>query len=83
MNFLNELLIATANLPNPNQGFDWIKDVIEQVIFVGVAFVLLKFVFKLKIGQIVISILIGGVVYYSIRNTEKVFGWIEAFLNTF
>ncbi|MFD1387553.1 hypothetical protein ACFQ4Z_12155 [Oceanobacillus oncorhynchi subsp. oncorhynchi] len=81
MNILTDLLIATADLPDPTQGFDWFRDIIEQVVVFGVIFVLTKFVFKLKIGQIVLALAIGGFAYYAIRNTETVFGWFEALLD--
>lgn len=82
MYFFNKLLLGASKLPDPTEGFDWATDLIQQVVILAVIFVLTKFVFKLKIGQIIVALVIGGFVYYAITNTEKVFGWIEALLNT-
>ncbi|MEK4303708.1 TcpD family membrane protein [Oceanobacillus sp. FSL K6-0251] len=82
MNFFTNLMIATGNLPNINTGANWFTDVVEQIVVIIIIAIVAKFVAKLKIGQIVIAVIIGGFVYYTIRNTETVLGWIEALLNT-
>ena len=82
MNLLNNLLIGTANLPDITEGVNWGSNIIEQVVLLVAIFLFAKFLIKLKIGQIIGAMVVGGIVWFGIRNTEKVFGWIEALLET-
>lgn len=82
MNFLSNVVLATANLPSITTGGNWFTGIIEQIVVLFVIYLIVKNFAKFKIGAIISCMVIGGVVYFAVRNWNTVYGWIEALINT-
>lgn len=82
MNMLYTFLIASANLPSLDGITNWGQQIIEQVVMLTVFFLVGKYLINLKIGKIVMITILGGVIYFIIRNWSTVSNWINAFIDT-
>ncbi|MBP2079643.1 hypothetical protein [Oceanobacillus polygoni] len=83
MNFLNKLLIASADLPTLDGVENWGIEVAKQAVVIIVVFLVAKYFAKLRFGQIIICCVLGGVVTFVVGNWDYVSRMIEAFINTF
>lgn len=83
MNFLNKLLIASADLPTLDGVENWGLEVAKQAIVIIVIILVTKYFAKLRVGQIIVCCLLGGAVTFVVGNWDTISGWAEAFINTF
>lgn len=72
--------IAADELPDLRGVSSWFSDIIEQAILMIVIFLVTKYLVNMKIGSIIMSCVIAGVVYFVVRNWTVVSGWIEALM---
>ena len=82
MEFINAMVLASADLPTLDGIENWGLQVIQQAILLIVIFLVTKHLAKFKVGAIIISCVVGGAVYFVVRNWSTVSGWVEAFINT-
>ena len=83
MSILSSLILATnSNLPSLDGITNWGQQIIEQVVMLTVFFLIGKYLIDLKIGKIVMITVLGGVIYFIIRNWTTVSNWINAFIDT-
>lgn len=79
--FLNHLILAQAGLPTLDGIENWALQVVQQAIVIIVIFLVTKHLAKFKFGAIIVCCVVGGIVYFVVRNWETVASWIEAFMN--
>lgn len=82
MEFINAMVLASTDLPTLDGIENWALQVIQQAILLIVIFLVTKHLAKFKVGAIIISCVVGGAVYFIVRNWNTVSGWVEAFINT-
>lgn len=81
MSLISNLVLAQAGLPTLGGVENWALEVVQQAIVIIVIFLVTKHLAKFKFGAIIVSCIVGGIVYFVVRNWETVSGWIEAFMN--
>lgn len=77
----NSLVIA-SDLPTLGGVEDWSLEIVQQAIVIIIIFLITKHLAKFKFGAIIVSCVVGGIVYFVVRNWETVAGWVEAFIDT-
>lgn len=83
MNFFNYMILGQTDLPTLGGVENWGLEVVQQAIVIIMIFLVTKHLAKFKIGSIIVSCVVGGAVYFVVRNWDTVSGWVEAFINTF
>lgn len=83
MGFFNQLVLARAGLPTFGGVESWALEVVQQAIVIIIIFLITKHLAKFKFGAIIVCCVVGGIVYFVVRNWNTVAGWVEAFINTF
>jgi len=81
MSLISNLVLAQAGLPTLGGIENWALEVVQQAIVIIVIFLVTKHLAKFKFGAIIVCCIVGGIVYFVVRNWETVSGWIEAFMN--
>lgn len=82
MEFFNDLVLAQADLPNFGGIENWALEVVQQAIVIIIIFLITKHLAKFKFGAIIVACVVGGIVYFVVRNWDTVAGWVEAFIDT-
>ena len=82
MEFFNHLVLAQADLPTFGGIERWALEIVQQAIVIIIIFLVTKHLAKFKFGAIIVCCIVGGIVYFVVRNWDTVAGWIEAFMNT-
>ncbi|MBM7634424.1 hypothetical protein [Geomicrobium sediminis] len=82
MNWLNTVIIGSANLPTLDGVESWGLTIVVQVITLIVLFLITKHLARFKIGGIIATCVIGGVVAYVVQNWGQVSSWVEAIIDT-
>ncbi|API91546.1 hypothetical protein J32TS6_31100 [Virgibacillus pantothenticus] len=80
MDFFNHLVLA-ADLPTLGGIENWALEIVQQAIVIIIIFLVTKHLAKFKFGAIIVCCIVGGIVYFVVRNWDTVAGWIEAFMN--
>lgn len=80
MDFFNHLVLA-ADLPTLTGIENWALEIVQQAIVIIIIFLVTKHLAKFKFGAIIVCCIVGGIVYFVVRNWDTVAGWIEAFMN--
>lgn len=80
MGFFNHLVLQ-AGLPTLGGIESWALEIVQQAIVIIIIFLVTKHLAKFKFGAIIVCCIVGGIVYFVVRNWDTVAGWIEAFMN--
>ncbi len=80
MGFFNHLVLQ-AGLPTLGGIENWALQIVQQAIVIIIIFLITKHLAKFKFGAIIVCCVVGGIVYFTVRNWDVVAGWIEAFMN--
>lgn len=80
MGFFNHLVLQSG-LPTLGGIENWALEIVQQAIVIIIIFLVTKHLAKFKFGAIIVCCIVGGIVYFVVRNWDTVAGWVEAFMN--
>ena len=82
---LTSLVLASvpSELPTLNVVENWGLTVILQLISLLVFFMVAKHFARFKMGGIIMTMVLGGVVTFVVQNWSQVSEWVSAFIDTF
>ncbi|MCC2251780.1 hypothetical protein JUJ52_17675 [Virgibacillus sp. AGTR] len=82
MALLDKMILGSSKLPTLDGVENWGTTIVVQAVTLIVVFMVAKNLARFKIGGIIATCVIGGIVAYVVQNWDQVSSWVKALIDT-